>query len=82
MYMERPPYPATRLDVQRHYLEDKRAGYAFMNPDPRDDRGTSLAQAFQAIRQFVARTIVADRRQPTATSHEHVAGTVETAESI
>lgn len=57
------PYPATRLDVQRSYLEDKRAGYAFMNPDPCDDRETYPSKILRFIGEFVARAIATERRQ-------------------
>lgn len=80
-----PSYPGSRLDVQRHYLEDKRAGYAFMNPDPQDERGNRILQGLRGLRAFIANTIVAERRwsrRPIVAVTESMAGRTETAEWV
>jgi hypothetical protein len=79
------PLPASRLDVQRHYLEDKRAGYAFMNPDPRDNRENRFSLALRALGEFVVNLTVHERRrsgQVTVAVPESQIRTAETAESV
>jgi hypothetical protein len=79
------PFPATRLDVQRSYQEDKRAGYAFMNPDPRDDRENRFSLALRAIGEFVVSIAVHERRRSrhvTVSVPESQVRAAETAESV
>jgi hypothetical protein len=55
--MERPEYPytpANRLDVQRHRLEEQRAGYAHMNARIRVERDSRFRAALRMVRGFVA----------------------------
>ncbi|MDQ3655154.1 MAG: hypothetical protein M3457_08755 [Chloroflexota bacterium] len=59
-----PRRPATRLDVQRHYLEDKRASYAHLeaNAHTRESRGNRegrLTAALRSIRASVANLLIA-----------------------
>ncbi len=80
-----PSYPGSRLDVQRQYLEDKRVGYAFMNPDPRDNRENRFSQGLRGLRAFIANTIVAERRRsrrPIVAVTESMAGNTERAEWV
>ncbi len=59
-----PLRPATRLDVQRHSLEDKCASYTRMDAivrtiDARGDRDSRLVVIFQSFRASIANLLIA-----------------------
>ncbi len=55
--------PATRLDVQRHHLEDIRTRYARQNVDARGDRENHLLATIRAIRMSVVNLLVSEGRR-------------------
>ncbi len=63
--LERNPVrPATRLDVQRHYLEEKRASYAYLDinapaHEVQGDREGRLAVTLRFTRNSIANLLIA-----------------------
>ncbi len=73
-----PRCPATRLDVQRHHLEEIRTSHARKNVDARGDRENHHLTTMRAIRTSVATLLLAKGRP---THREQVAGLEPISES-